>query len=332
MVQQYTLMILFKILIATGLLAIGGVLVFEQQMNIGQFVGAEIIILIVLSSVEKLIMSMETIYDVLTGLEKIGQLTDMELEKRHGTRIEEKDCPEGLHLDLENITFSYPEHEVETLKDLNLAVKPGEKLMITGSNSSGKSTLLSILLGLYDVQQGHLSYNDLPKGNIDLNQLRLLTGNCVESDQLFEGTLLENISLGRPAATFDNVKWAAKQMGLFEYVRQQPEGFETLLDPEGRRLPSSIIQKIILARSIAHKPKLLLLKDAFKHLVQPERNEIINFMTSKENKWTLIAVSSDLQMAKRCDRIALMDNGSIIQEGTYKKLKDELTFKKITNA
>lgn len=332
LVQQYTLMILFKILIATGLLAIGGVLVFEQQMNIGQFVGAEIIILIVLSSVEKLIMSMETIYDVLTGLEKIGQLTDMELEKRTGTRIEEEQCPEGLQLDLENITFSYPGHGVETIKDLNLKVKPGEKLMITGANSSGKSTLLSILIGMYDAQNGHLSFNDLPKGNIDLNQLRLLTGNCVDSEQLFEGTLLENISLGRPSATFDNVKWAAKNMGLLEFVRQQPEGFDTMLDPEGRRLPSSVIQKIILARSIAHRPKLLLLKDAFRHLVQPERNEIIDFMTSKENKWTLIAVSSDVHMAKKCDRIALMDKGSIAQEGTFKEMKDELTFKKITHA
>ena len=96
LVQQYSLMIIFKVLIATGLLAIGGVLVFEQQMNIGQFVVAEIIILIVLSSVEKLIMSMETIYDVLTGLEKIGELTDMDLEKRTGIKIEHEECPKGL--------------------------------------------------------------------------------------------------------------------------------------------------------------------------------------------------------------------------------------------
>jgi len=181
-------------------------------------------------------------------------------------------------------------------------------------------------------KMGILSVNDLPKGNIDLNQLRLLTENCVDSEQLFEGTLIENIYLGRPSATFDNVKWAAKNMGLLEFVRQQPEGFDTMLDPEGRRLPSSVIQKIILARSIAHRPKLLLLKDAFQHLVQPERNEIIDFMTSKENKWTLIAVSSDVHMAKKCDRIALMDKGSIAQEGTFKEMKDELTFKKITHA
>jgi len=332
LVQQYTLMIVFKVLVATGLLAIGGVLVFEQQMNIGQFVGAEIIILIVLSSVEKLIMSMETIYDVLTGLEKIGQLTDMELEKRTGTCIEEKDCEEGLQLDLENIVFSYPGHGVETLNGLNLHVDAGDKLMISGANSSGKSTLLTILSGMYEAQQGNLSFNDLPKGNVDLNQLRLMIGNCLDSEQLFEGTLLENISLGRPKATFDNVKWAASKMGLLEFVRQQPEGFDTQLDPEGRRLPSSIIQKIILARSIAHKPKLLLLKDAFQHLVQPERNEIIDFITSKENKWTLIAVSSDIHMAKQCDRIALMQDGEIVQEGTYKEMKDGITFKKITNA
>lgn len=332
LVQQYSLMILFKVLIATGLLAIGGVLVFEQQMNIGQFVGAEIIILIVLSSVEKLIMSMETIYDVLTGLEKIGQLTDMELEKRTGVKIEHSDCPKGLELNLDEVVFSYPGHGVETLSNFNLHVACGEKLMITGSNSAGKSTLLSILSGMYEVQKGNLSFNGLPKGNVDINQLRLMIGNCVGGEQLFEGSLLENISLGRAGASFENVKWAAEVMGLADFVRQQPEGYDTALDPEGRRLPSSIIQKIILARSIAHKPKLLLLKDAFQHLVPSERKRIIDFITSDENNWTLIAVSTDLHMAKNCDRLVIMEKGAIDQEGTYEELKNKINFKRITHA
>lgn len=332
LVQQYSLMVIFKVLVATGLLAIGGVLVFEQQMNIGQFVGAEIIILIVLSSVEKLIMSMETIYDVLTGLEKMGQLTDMELDKLGGVSLAKEENPLGLEVVLKNVSFTYPGHHKATLNGLSLNIESGESIMITGYNSSGKSTMLSMISGLYEPQEGNLSFNGLPKGNIDLNELRLAIGNCVDAEQLFEGTLLENISLGRASATFENVKWAANNVGLKEFVNEQEEGFDTTLDPEGRRLPASIIKKIILARSIVHKPKLLLLKDALQYLVQPERNQIIDFLTSKKHGWTLIAISTDHYLAQKCDKIAMISEGTVEHTGSYNQLKDLIKLKNITNA
>jgi len=332
LVQQYSLMIIFKVLVATGLLAIGGVLVFEQQMNIGQFVGAEIIILIVLGSVEKLIMSLETIYDVLTGLEKMGQLTDMGLDNPNGVSMVKNEYPAGLKVELADVSFSYPGHYKSTLVNFNLAVESGSTVMVTGNNSSGKSTMLSILSGLFHPQFGNLSFNGLPKGNIDLNELRTLIGNCADAEQLFEGTLLENISLGREAATFENVKWATENVGLSDFLKKQPLGFDTELEPEGRHLSSSIIQKIILARSIAHKPKLLLLKDALLYLIQSEREKIIDFLTSKEHGWTLIAVSSDIYLAKKCDKLVVISEGTVEHEGTYEQLKDLDQLKKITHA
>jgi ABC-type bacteriocin/lantibiotic exporter with double-glycine peptidase domain len=327
LVQQYSLMIAFKVLVATGLLAIGGVLVFQQQMNIGQFVGAEIIILLVLGSVEKLIMSMETIYDVLTGLEKMGQVTDLELESRDGNQVMPSECENGLDVELEDIVFQYPGHHQETLSHLNLKIKGGESIMITGGNSSGKSTLLSIISGLYDVQFGNLSYNGLPKGNIDINFLRLMIGNCVETEKLFEGTLLENISLGRSHASFDNVKWATNIVGLNDYVKQLPKGYDSVLNPDNQRTPRSIVEKIILARSIVHKPKLLLLKDVLHSFVEKEREEVINFLVNPENKWTLVAISNSRDLAQKVDRIIVLENGKLKHTGTYEELKSHLKLK-----
>lgn len=327
LVQQYYLMIIFKVLVATGLLAIGGVLVFQQQMNIGQFVGAEIIILLVLSSVEKLIMSMETIYDVLTGLEKIGQITDLGLEKRNGNCILRDENPKGLELDLEDVIFTYPGHNRETLLHLDFHLGSGEKVMLTGGNSSGKTTLLSIISGLYDVQHGNVSYNGLPKGNVDLDELRLLIGNCVETEHLFEGTLFENISLGRDNATFENVKWAVGVVGLQDYVRQLPNGYDTLLHPEGQRMPSSILQKIILARSISHKPKLLLMKDILHGFLQNDRDRIIETLMSNEMGSSALIISNERDVAKAVDRIVILKDGKVSDSGTYEEIKDKVQLK-----
>jgi ABC-type bacteriocin/lantibiotic exporter with double-glycine peptidase domain len=125
--QQYSLMVLFKALVAAGLLAMGGILVMQQSMNIGQFVAAEIIILLVMSSVEKLVMCMESIYDVLTALEKIGQVTDLKLERTEGVDTICKQDSEGMEVQLKNINFTYPLGDRQVLSSVSLEVKAGER-------------------------------------------------------------------------------------------------------------------------------------------------------------------------------------------------------------
>ena len=322
LVRQYSLLVIFKVLVATGLLAIGGILVMEQQMNIGQFVASEIIILLVMSSVEKLILSMETIYDVLTSLEKIGQVTDMDLESREGIDLCDE-CPDdGLHVSMKDVNFSYPDYHGRTLKDLTLEIQKGEKWVITGANGSGKSTLLYIMAGLYEIQDGKISYNNLPVGNLQLESLRAVVGDSLSQEQLFEGTVLQNIAMGRKKATFQNVKWAVKNLGLEPFVNSLSQGYDAILEPEGRQLPRSIVQKLLLARSIADFPKLLLLEDAFEHIQKDERKKIIDFLTSKENGWSMVAVSSDPYIAGRADQVALMEDGKITSHGTYEEMKE----------
>jgi ABC-type bacteriocin/lantibiotic exporter with double-glycine peptidase domain len=240
LVQQYSLMILFKVLVAAGLLAMGGILVMEQAMNIGQFVAAEIIILLVMSSVEKLVMSMESIYDVLTALEKIGQVVDLELERTEGVHTICKSDDHGMHVQLNDINFTYPDGDRQVLKSVYLEIKGGERVIVTGSNGSGKSTLLQIIAGLYDVNSGSVSYNGLVKGSLNLDSLRSSIGDRLAHEQLFDGTVLENIAMGRPDATFEQVQWAVMNLRLETFVSNLPLGFDTPLDPMGRKLPKSI--------------------------------------------------------------------------------------------
>lgn len=195
---QYGLLVGFKAIVATGLLAIGGYLVMEQILNIGQFVAAEIIILLIINSVEKIVVSLETIYDVLTSLEKIGQVMDLELENSTGTSIQKTETMQALEVELCDVGFSYPESKRIVLHDLNLHIKPGERILISGTNGSGKSTLIHVMAGLYDIHQGHILYQGLNVQSYQKDSLRSIVGGCLTDEQLFAGTLSENISLQRP--------------------------------------------------------------------------------------------------------------------------------------
>lgn len=309
LIQQFSLMVGFKVVVAAGLLAMGGILVMQQLMNIGQFVAAEIIILLVMSSVEKLVMSMETIYDVLTGLEKMGQVTDIEMERQEGI---EEICPNesvAMEVELENVHFRYPNGDTEILTDISLHVKPGDAVVICGPNGSGKSTLLQVMAGLYDVTLGQVIYNGLPKGNLNLISLRTSIGDCLAHEQLFDGTVLENITMGRERATFENVKWAVRKLGLAKFINSLPNGYESIVDPQGKRLPKSVIQKLLLARAVADKPKLILLEDAFEHLDDEDRRAAIDFLLDKQNGWSVVAVSADNYLRSKADRVFLMEGG-----------------------
>lgn len=325
LVTQYSLLVAFKVIVATGLLAIGGILVMEQVMNIGQFVAAEIIILLVIASVEKLIGSLDTIYDVLTSLEKIGQVTDMELESTEGLNIDEETVIEnGLSLSLNKVSFSYPGSSFNVLKELNLTINPGEHIMITGANGSGKSTLLHLIAGVYSCSDGVISYNKIPLDNLNIDNLRSTIGACLSYEDLFEGSLIDNITMGRERVNMQDVKWAVEGVGLTDFIKNLPDGYNTKVEPYGARLSKSVVQKILIARTVIDRPKLLLLEYAMEQIDEENKEKIINFIFDSENPWTVIAASTDKYLANRSDRIIIMNRGVIEKEGTFDELKNEI--------
>ena len=332
LVQQYSFMIVFNVFLAAGLLVIGGILVMNQQMNIGQFIAAEIMILVVTASVEKMILSIESIYDILTSLEKIGQVTDLELEGQSGIDLEMNPQDNGMEIEIDNLSFTYPDASTKTLKNISLTINKGELLVITGGMGSGKNTLLHVIAGLYNIQEGSMSYNKLPVGNISLNSIREQIGDHMTMERLFEGTVLENISLGRDLATFENVKWAIENLGLNDFIKKLPEGYNTMIQTQGKGLPESTVTKLLLARSVATKPKLLFLENTFEQLDEKDCKQIIDFITAKQHGWTMVTVSSNKYLAKLSDKIIVLKAGEIAEIGTYDELKDSGSFKTDSNA
>lgn len=311
---QFGSVIAFKTIVTAGLLALGSWLVIENQLNIGQFVAAEIVILLILSSAEKLMLSMEIVYDVLTAIEKLGAVTDLPLEKEAGINFDELDRNCGLQIQARDLHFCFSESERPVIDQLSLDIQSGERVCIAGFNGAGKTMLLKIIAGLYEDFQGSIAYNGFPFQNVNRNSLRQHIGDVFSEEEIIKATIAENITLGRPDVSLENLLWASEKTGLDIFVRSLPKGFETVLLPGGRNIPSHIRQKIILARSIACKPRLLVVENPFNNIEKKEQLDLIELLTAPDRCWTLAIVSNDPFIAMHCDRILIMDKGKIIDE------------------
>ncbi len=324
LMRQYFMLIGFKVIVVAGLLAIGGILVMDQVMNIGQFVAAEIIILLIVSSVEKFNENLEIIYDTLTSLEKVGEVVDTEIEDHKGLEFE--DWQGGMQVELQHFNFKYPDAEDLVLKDISLKLEPGEKVVINGENSSGKSSLMHVLSGIYELEKGGLTYNGLPFRNLDQEDLRDKVGACLSEELLFEGSIIENISMGRKDVGFEEVKKAVKSVNLVEFIKSLPEGYHTVINPLGKKISSSVRKKLLIARSIVHKPSLLLMETPVEEFDKESQEFIINFLTSDEHDWTLIATSYNEYFAQKADKLVILEEGTVKAIGTYEAVKHLATF------
>ncbi|MCB0371610.1 MAG: ATP-binding cassette domain-containing protein [Muricauda sp.] len=310
LVLQFIQMIGFKVLVTAGLLLIGGLLVLDQQMNIGQFVAAEIIILLVINSVEKMIMGLETFYDLLTSLEKLGQVVDKELEPQDGETPFYGD--QGLHIELQDISYNVPGRDKRIIKNVSLDIRPDSKILILGPNGSGRSTLLRLISGVIEPDQGNIFVNNVSLSGINLKAYRSQLGHSLTEEYPFEGTILDNITFGNKDIPMEDVYWALDKVGLTEFVKEQPKGLQTILYPEGKKIPDFISRKIVLARSIVIRPKLMVLKDPLDQCNDQETKQIMEFLADPNNGWALVVVSENPKWKEYCNQIVRMEKGQLV--------------------
>lgn len=328
LVTQYGSLVGFKTLVTMGLLILGSVLVIDNRINIGQFVAAEIVIILVMASVEKLILTMETIYDTLTALDKLGGFTDLDIDREEGIRFEQCDTGKGIAVELSGVSYRFPDSQEDSLDDLNLSIAAGEKLCIAGYNSSGKTTLLHLIAGVFTDFRGSLTYNKIPFRNLDAVSLRAHIGDHISQEDIFKSSLLENITMGHVGLSLHDVIKAVEQVGLDEFVKKLPEGYDTMLLPGGKNLPRNIISKIIFARCLAARPSLLAIEEPFDFLEKEDRARIADLLTASPN-CTLVTVTDDALMAAKCDRIIIMQEGRIVEEGSFEKIRKSKHFENV---
>jgi len=322
---------IFKLLVTGGTLIIGCVLVVNREITLGQFVASEIVIILIMSAVEKIVLNLDIIYDVLTAVEKIAQVTDLPLDKGPGISVPASSAEGGIKLKANNLEFSYPHSSRPVVKGLNLEVNPGEKVCITGLNGSGKSTLASLLSGIYSSFKGSITVNGIPIRSIrNANLHEFISGNSSQDD-IFGGTIEENIRLGNKSISHEMVSHALTKAGLGDLIMQLPDGIFTPLLPGGKGLAGSVVRKMQLARVFAHSPKLLVFNDFFNHLEKEEKGRLIDSVCSVGSPQSLLAFSTDEDLMKKCDRILILSNGAIIAEGNFAEIKSHPVMKRILN-
>jgi ABC-type bacteriocin/lantibiotic exporter with double-glycine peptidase domain len=323
LMSQFIGMVTLKVLITAGLRIIGGILVINQQLNIGQFVAAEIVIVLLLNSVEKLIQSIESIYDAITATEKLGDVTDLPLEREGGTCVTGNNERKGLSIDTSDLTYMSAVTQLPIIDRVNLSIEGGENVCISGYNGSGKSTLIHILSAVYQDFEGSISYNNIPSPNIDINDLRSGIGDNFTQQDLFYGTIAENVTMGEVSVTSEKLQEALDFAGLSRFIRRLPDGFNTHIGPNGVFLSQSVIKSLILARSVIRNPILMAMEDDFYNFERLEKQRIIDYLTDEARPWTLLIVSNDPSVAKACDRVIVMKDGSVIANASSDNLQEE---------
>lgn len=322
---QYISMVIFMTLITLSLLLLGSMLVINNEITIGQFVAAEIVIILILGSVEKLILSMDTIYDLLTAVEKIGYVTDLDLEtEAEGLSYEKIDeVGKGLSIQFRDLNFRFPNSNRDVVKRINLNIKAGERICILGPNSSGKSTFIHLAGMLYTKYTGSITYNGVPAKNIDYQDLRRHIGDYMRDEDIFRASLIENLWLHEANPDIPQIQWAIDYFDLSEFVASLPNGLNTELLPSGRNLPASVRTKLLLIRSLMGAPRLLALGDFGANLSTSDKHLVADLLTNRAYPWTVMAVSHDPYFAERCDRILYFESGKIQLDGTYEEISQD---------
>lgn len=321
LVIQYLNIIGFKGLVAGGLLIIGSLLVLQNQINLGQFVAAEIVIILIINSVEKLIVTMEPVYDVLTALEKLASITDLELEREDGVPFHKKDEHNPVSLSLKDLRYGVNPLGKPIIDGVDLDIAAGERVLVHGFSGSGRSKLLELVAGLYQNYQGAIVYNDQPASSLNLRSLRCEIGDSLNEEDIFEGTIEENILLGKEWLSRDNMIWACERIGLYDYIKQLPQGFQTVLPPKGNTLPEHIVRKIKMVRSIVEKPALVVWQESLHIFSREDKEVIMNCMISRQQPWTLLVSSGSKALAMKVDRVVIMREGKVVFNGPFSEME-----------
>ncbi len=326
LMTQFANIIAFKTLITGGLLIIGTILVIDRQILIGQFVAAEVVIILILGAVEKVILSMSYIYDALTAVDKIGHVTDIPLERKGGIAIA-KNTTTGGHIVAKNLQYKYPHTNGATLRGIDLDIKPGERIALAGFNNSGKNTFVKVLCGILEDYTGTLMLNNLSLRDINVTNLRDAIGANFAMEDIFDATVLENVTMGKSEVCYQDAIWALESVGLYDTVTKMEKGLQTELTAGAKTFSSSMHVKLTLARCIAERPQVLILPDFLNMLQKDERLRLLNFLMDRSNPWTLIMVSNDPLVLSTVDRVVLMKDGKVIGDAPYETLIKDQAFR-----
>jgi subfamily B ATP-binding cassette protein MsbA len=281
--------------------------------------------------VKKLNRANLTIQKALSASERIFEV----LDSPEITVEEEGDIvytPPFRELAFENVTFSYGENETPALHNVSFRMTEGEQVAIVGPSGGGKSTLISLVPRFHDPDSGTVSINGRPVREYTLNSLRKSLGIVSQENFLFNATIRENIAYGREDVDEDTLQDAARAAYAHDFIQQLPRGYETLIGERGVKLSGGQRQRIAIARALLKDPDLLILDEATSALDTEAERIVQKALENLMHSRTSLVIAHRLSTVLKADRIIVMQNGQIIDEGPHNKLLEKCPlYKKLYN-
>ena len=296
---------------SAGLLGVGGWLVIMRQLTLGQLVAAELVVGLVVTGFSKLGKHLESYYDLLAAMDKLGYIEDLPLEPVPHIKQESQSAAPASAL-LRDVTLGYS--SVPLLENAWLEIRAGKHIGLSGLSGRGKSSLLDLLYGLREPNRGAVEVDATDLREWDRSRLRREVA-LVRTPEIFEGTVLDNVRLGDADADIVDIRWALEQVGLLEEIQALPDGLQTRLSTGGRPLSEGQAMRLVFARVLLKRPRLLLVDEALDAMNDAHgRDTLLKTLFAPETPWTLVVASSNSELLRLCDTVYEIDQKQLVKK------------------
>lgn len=302
----------------------GGGLVISGAMTIGTLFGFLSALPIIVQPVQQFLNFSQQFFVGKEGFYSLSELLnstyvedwkgEMQLENMRG------------EIEFKNVTFAYSDDGDPAVRSLDLHIKGGESVALVGSSGSGKSTVANLLLGLYKPQEGHITIDGVPQSRLDMRWLRQHSAIVMQESLLLSGTIFDNIRFARNDASDREVYEAARLANASEFIERMPEGYMTKVGERGAMLSGGQRQRLSIARAVLRDPRILILDEATSALDYESESLIQEALDRLASGRTVITIAHRLSTVKRADRIAVLSNGVVMEEGPYNYLAEHGTY------